>query len=621
MKNITHIAQTNETDDSPLESAHPASVAIVTLDNAYNLLWFNNAAAALFELDGSNRIMAADTLTNVFLNGLEQIAENSILAKQQLEQGAVLTGEYKLQNKSGGARFLFATFTPTNYNGEFAGVTAVFQNLNARLPVQPSVNPTGQSAEERLKRHEQQLATIFDTITDVVFLLQVTPGPLYRFMSVNNSFLSATGLTEVQVVGKYVHDVIPEPSLSLVLRNYDIAATNKQTVTWEEKTPYPAGMKTGVVTVTPVCDESGTCTQLVGSVHDITERVAMEQAYKQMYLLVQSSPNYVSINRADAQRTYAFLNKAGRHMLGLDGIDTHEIRVDRLIDADERRRLERIAEPAKGTFSAETSFINQQTGQQIPMMLTMFPIDNEGEIMFASIATDLRDIRQVQKELEKANIQLRQLADHLQQVREEERMDIAREIHDELGQLLTAAKIDLASVHGPLKNNAAITAEKINGALSLIDASIETVREIVSTLRPVLLENLGLIEALRWQLQQFEAKTGIRTQFNSDTEEPDLPERISLALFRICQETLTNVQRYARASLVTLHLTVEHGVLKMLIRDNGVGFDPSGKSTKESFGLLGMKERALMCGGEMQVQSAIGNGTAIQIKIPMDVHE
>jgi PAS domain S-box-containing protein len=134
----------------------------------------------------------------------------------------------------------------------------------------PSTN-TGVVKQDRGIQGDQ-LEILFNASVDVIYLLAVEPGSRFRFSSVNRSFLTTTGLNEEQIVGKYVQDVIPEPSLSLVLAKYNEAITDRKTIQWDEVTAYPAGEKTGIVTITPVFNESGECTTLFGTVHDITER-------------------------------------------------------------------------------------------------------------------------------------------------------------------------------------------------------------------------------------------------------------------------------------------------------------------------------------------------------------
>ncbi|HEV7782337.1 MAG TPA: PAS domain S-box protein [Chitinophagaceae bacterium] len=155
-------------------------------------------------------------------------------------------------------------------------------------------------AEEKLRSREKQLDLIYNTVSDVIFLLAVEAGPRYRFSTVNTAFLDSTGLTREQIEGKYVHEIIPEPSLSLVLSNYQQAIDGHCKIQWEETSDYPAGRKTGIVTITPVYNESGECDMLVGAVHDITERKKVqEEKDKVTYLLNERVKELTTLYRAD----------------------------------------------------------------------------------------------------------------------------------------------------------------------------------------------------------------------------------------------------------------------------------------------------------------------------------
>ena len=155
-------------------------------------------------------------------------------------------------------------------------------------------------AEEAIRVREKQLALIYNTVGDVIFLLSVDPGPCYRFTSVNNSFLATTGLTREMIEGKYVEEIIPMPSLAYVLDRYQEAISNRRIVQWEETTPYPAGTKTGIVSITPVFNDHGECDTLVGTVHDITERKkAQEEKDRVSYLLNERVKELTTLYRAD----------------------------------------------------------------------------------------------------------------------------------------------------------------------------------------------------------------------------------------------------------------------------------------------------------------------------------
>jgi signal transduction histidine kinase len=213
--------------------------------------------------------------------------------------------------------------------------------------------------------------------------------------------------------------------------------------------------------------------------------------------------------------------------------------------------------------------------------------------------------------------QLRALTAYLQYVREEERARIAREIHDELGQMLTTLKIELASLAGRLPKDRRVLREKASHLLGHLDALMHTVRQIVTELRPGILDELGLVAALEWQAQEFQRRTGIRCTFAALTREERWEDDVTVALFRIFQETLTNVLRHAQATLVTVRLSRDSSRLTLEIADNGRGITETEVNNPRSIGLLGMRERAALLGGEILFHGATGQGTTVVIRLPI----
>lgn len=223
----------------------------------------------------------------------------------------------------------------------------------------------------------------------------------------------------------------------------------------------------------------------------------------------------------------------------------------------------------------------------------------------------------VEGELRKSLEQLRALAARLQLVREEERTLIARELHDELGQVCTAIKMDLSSIGRKTTKRQAPLRAKIDLAMQLVDQMIFTVRRIASELRPRTLDDLGLTAALQWQAQEFETRTGIRCAIALPREPLNLDSERSTAIFRIFQESLTNVARHAGATLVGARLEQGGGQMTLVVRDNGRGFDTRETAERRSLGLVGMQERALLLHGQLTIEGVPGTGTTVTLRIPL----
>ncbi|HVU94212.1 MAG TPA: PAS domain S-box protein [Puia sp.] len=228
-------------------------------------------------------------------------------------------------------------------------------------------------------------------------------------------------------------------------------------------------------------------------------------------------------------------------------------------------------------------------------------------------------VKEKTTEISQSNADLRSLASHLQDIREEERAAMAREVHDELGQQLTGLKMDLALIAKRLPTAGMDwLIEKTQQTIALLDTTIHTVRKIATELRPSILDDLGLVAAIDWQAQEFMKRSGIDTVFQSDLATLDLTPSVSIGLFRICQESLTNIARHAGAHNVEITLKKNDGRLELSISDDGRGIDAQRQSSNgKTLGLLGMKERALMMGGALTIDSSPGKGLRLSVTLPL----
>jgi PAS domain S-box-containing protein len=228
---------------------------------------------------------------------------------------------------------------------------------------------------------------------------------------------------------------------------------------------------------------------------------------------------------------------------------------------------------------------------------------------------DITDRKLTEQRLRDSREQLRALTAHLERIREEERTRIAREIHDELGQALTGLKMDLSWFAARLPNQPALQ-EKSGAMVKLIDSTVHAVRRLSTELRPAILDSLGLIPAIEWLAQEFQKRTGVTCEFVATNDELNLDHERTTALFRICQEALTNVARYAQATSVHIELDSDEPQISLRISDNGRGITEEETKARNSFGLLGMRERARLLGGTFEIAGAPGKGTTLTVRIP-----
>ena len=247
---------------------------------------------------------------------------------------------------------------------------------------------------------------------------------------------------------------------------------------------------------------------------------------------------------------------------------------------------------------------------KVAVFLTMY--NNSMELM-----REIAERREAERRVKQSRESLRALTARLQSVREEEQTRIAREIHDELGQALTGLKMDLAWLTQHLPPAAKSLAQKTAAMSGLIDNTIHSVRRIASGLRPEVLDEAGLGTAIEWQVREFQKRTGIRCRVMLPEQEPILERDQATAVFRILQEVLTNVARHAHATRVDAELAVFPNELQLEVQDNGRGISEDQMRSGKSLGLLGMRERALLSGAELDIAGVRGAGTRVTLSVPL----
>jgi PAS domain S-box-containing protein len=352
-------------------------------------------------------------------------------------------------------------------------------------------------------------------------------------------------------------------------------------------------------------------------IRDITEtkraeRMVKESEEKYRTLVEQASDG---IFIADFKGRFIVVNPAGYK---LSQYSEDELRSQTIYDfvfsEDLKEMPFQMDELAAGKTATSERRMRRKDGSVIDVEITARIIAQD---RFLAFIRDITERKKVQQELLKSREELRQLSNHLENIREEERMHIAREIHDELGQHLTVIKMDISRLGKKIAGNEVLEKE-IQEILEMINTIVATVRKISSELRPSMLDDLGLVAALEWYSRDFVKKTGIKTSFNTSVGEMDLPDKTKTGFFRIFQESLTNVVRHSEATEVNTSLYSKDNKLFMVIHDNGKGFDAAETIGKRTLGLLGMKERALMMGGRFVVSSSPGSGTEIEVVVSLE---
>jgi PAS domain S-box-containing protein len=354
---------------------------------------------------------------------------------------------------------------------------------------------------------------------------------------------------------------------------------------------------------------------------DITERKRMEESLRaseaKFRAIVENSHdgiifadgNGVILSRSPSyERIDGFTDKDRVGHIGLETVHPDDLAATRSVWA------EMLEDPEKLSTIHYRIRHKDGTWRWVESTLQSF-LENASIQAVVLTTRDVTDRTRAQEELQRSLQQSRALAARLQNIREEERKRVAREIHDQLGQGLTAIKLDLRSLIRETTGDSPKPSKRATSLLQLVDETIQTVRRIAAELRPGLLDDLGLVATVEWAGEDFEARTGIPCRLNLPAKDIEVDSQCATAIFRIFQETLTNVVRHAHATEVQVRLAQEDGDLILEVHDNGSGI-PAGKlSSGDSFGIIGMRERALLLGGELSIKSAAGEGTTVSVRI------
>lgn len=242
-------------------------------------------------------------------------------------------------------------------------------------------------------------------------------------------------------------------------------------------------------------------------------------------------------------------------------------------------------------------------------------IVDDNKITHHCLIKDIDFDKQFKKNLIDEKNQALHLANHLEKTREQERKNMAREIHDEIGHALTSLKLDMNLLIKKRFMREEMLITRLNDMMKHIEDTIKTVQQISSQLRPSILDHFGLIAALEWQAKEFQRQTTIRCKYSLPDEDIEIPENKTIAIFRIFQEVLTNIARHSQATRVDINLTIENNILELQISDNGIGIKKEYINSPASLGLIGMHERAKLIGGKLILSSVINVGTTVTLTV------
>ena len=534
--------------------------------------------------------------TSYEINFWNDTADRDFMINELRSGRDIMHREFEFRRSDGSVRFGIYSARSIKIDGE-ACLIFILRDVTER-----------KKAEESLLKSEKKFSSIFHLNPNPMVITEIVTG---KMVDVNQAFTRWSGYFREEVIGVSVLDIN-------IWANQDdrkktiVALTESGEVNGKEVILRCKNGNLRNVLLSCRFIEIEQERYLLTLIHDITERKQVEEKYRSIFENAQEG-----IFRSTPERRFVMANQSMARILGYDSPEDiiagiADIPRQLYVDPDDRAKIVGMMERQGLARSNEVRFYRKD-GSIIWVSMTIMPTrDEKGQVIYyEGIVEDITDRKRADEEIRRTEEQMRAFAARLQTVREEERTHIAREIHDELGGALTGMKIDLSRLTkaaGEIKEELLkyFLLNQMHNAMKHIDKTIKTVRKIATELRPGILDDLGILAALEWQLNDFHKHTGIRCEWISSLEEINLDEQETTALFRIFQETLTNIARHADATGVRVHLRKEANTCVLDVEDNGRGITKNNIDDKRSLGLLGMRERTLAFGGRIDVNGPAG---------------
>jgi len=524
------------------------------------------------------------------------------------DQGKKFEVEYRIKRKDG--KWIWAHDVAkfvSEENGERYAY-GVFTDITER-----------KRAEEQLRKERDFSKSLIDTAQTIILALD----PRGRIVSFNPYMENISGYRLEEVQGKdWFESFLPGRDHDRIRDIFKKSVNNIQThgnvnsiitkdgreleIEWYDKT---------LVSV------EGDTIGVLATGQDITERKLVEEAlwaneekYRGLF-----DESVAAVYVFDTEKNFLDTNQSGLDLLGYPRDELLKLSIPD-VDADTE-----VVLPAHQKLLGGDRLVDyehkliRKDGTIITVLNNSKSLtDSDGNVVgMQSTLIDITKRKLAEEEAEKSRKQLRELTSHLQDVRENERTILAREIHDELGQVLTALSMDLSWIFDQLPEEQKSIKDKTKSMEELVDSTVQIVKRISSELRPGLLDDIGLSAAMEWQLEEFKKRTGIPFKLRLTHEEAEIDNQLSTVIFRIFQESLTNIMRHANATQVKVDLSVEDESILLKVDDNGKGITSQQITDPKSFGLLGIRERVDSFNGQMKINGIPDNGTTLTVDIPL----
>jgi len=582
-----------------------ATDAIITTDDDQRIIMFNASAAKVFgyssdEIIGKHLgMLLPEKYRAVHEQHIHNFGETGSTARA-MGNITELSGL-----RANGETFPVEVMISKVYVSGRRLFTAILRDITERKRV-----------EEAFRKSEEKLRNIIEHSTNLFY--SHTPEHVLTYLSPQvKSFL---GYEPEEALVKWTEFITNNP---VNIKGYE--ATQRALESGEAQPPYELELKCkdgSVIWVeaheTPVV-MNGKSIAIAGALTNITERKKAEEELRKSEAewrsLTENSPDIITL--VDTEGKIQFINRTapGLNKEELIGKSAFEV-----LPPDYRDGARKCFEHVLNTGKTDTynALYYTAEGEELFYQVLVGPVFREGKVVsVVSSARDITPLKTAEKRIRDSHTRLRNLAERLQMVREEERAAVAREIHDDLGQVLTALKMDISSLY-LLKNIEKKELDLIiNKMLELVNSSNHTVKKIATDLRPGILDDLGLFPAIEWQAEEFQNWTKIKCSIELQGGTNVIDDETSIAVFRIFQETLTNIARHSGANFVNINLTCSDKELVLEVKDNGKGISDSQLNNPKSLGIIGMRERVNILRGELNISGNHGEGTTVKVTIPL----
>jgi PAS domain S-box-containing protein len=449
-----------------------------------------------------------------------------------------------------------------------------------------------------------------------------------RYLAVNQRLCDITGYSTQELLTMTLYDIThpddKENSKLFLEGNEDGSITSPQAI--QKRYIHKDGRTVhAVISAHSVKNPRTGTVERIGLIQDISAAVRNQTLLKEqenrLSVIIHNSMDAIITIGAD--ENILIFNTAAEVMFGYLARDALKMPLSRLIPQSSRaaHHAHVLAFSHSGGSARKMGAKLvlkglRANGEEFPVDASISRANSSGKVYMTVILRDLTKQVEAEKELALARAELRELSIASQTAREEEKSRISRELHDELGQNLTALKMDLSWLQSHTSNDLAARNERILAMQKVLDSTVVATRRIAADLRPLMLDDLGLIAALEWLTQDFTRRSSVPCSLHVDEDVIEFDTGIQSALYRAVQECLTNIARHAQATQINIEIRTSRTAVNLQILDNGVGMSSEARTKRGSFGLIGMRERIYILGGKVAIDSHLGEGTKVSIELP-----